>query len=188
MSADAPELLLIGYVQRVHGMRGELAVAPFNPDSERWSPGSRVLLLPADPEARHRRDNVVRERPLREVTITGIRRGGKGALLLQLAEISDRTEAEPLKATRVAVPLDTLEELAEGEFFLYEVGGWTVVDSDGEKVGTVVGAIQTHVEMLEIAPVAGGETFFVPVVRELITHIDRSAKRFVIADLEGLIP
>ncbi|MDP6945948.1 MAG: PRC-barrel domain-containing protein, partial [Myxococcota bacterium] len=69
-----------------------------------------------------------------------------------------------------------------------EVAGWPVVSTDGEALGTVVRIVDGPTDLLEVRPVLGGETYFVPMVSEFVVDVDRQGSRVVIETIEGLVP
>lgn len=97
----------------------------------------------------------------RTLTLKSLRPDKIGAVA-RFAEVSDRTAAEGLRGTLLAVPRDSLPPLAEGEYYHADIIGLGVVDTDGEAVG-VVTAIENYNagDILEIT-LADGKTAMVP--------------------------
>ena len=74
---------------------------------------------------------------------------------IETAVIISRRMAENL-----AVPLDALaDELAEGEFYFYEIVGFDVVTEAGDAIGTVAGTLHLGHDLIEVRPAGGGETY-----------------------------
>ena len=97
----------------------------------------------------------------RTLTLKSLRPDKIGAVA-RFAEIGDRTAAEGLRGTLLAVPRASLPPLAEGEYYHADVIGLAVVDTDGAPVG-VVTAIENYNagDILEIT-LADGKTAMVP--------------------------
>jgi 16S rRNA processing protein RimM len=97
----------------------------------------------------------------RTLTLKAIRPDKIGAVA-RFAEITDRTAAENLRGTLLAVPRASLPPLAEGEYYHADIIGLSVVSLDGEPVGTVT-AIENYNagDILEIT-LADGKTAMVP--------------------------
>ena len=97
----------------------------------------------------------------RTLTLKSLRPDKIGAVA-RFAEVSDRTAAEGLRGTLLAVPRDSLPPLAEGEYYHADIIGLAVVDTDGAPVG-VVTAIENYNagDILEIT-LADGKTAMVP--------------------------
>jgi 16S rRNA processing protein RimM len=119
MAPDPGERLVVGRIGRAHGLRGELAVTFTTNRPERSAPGA---VLYAD----DRRLVITASRP------------HQGRMLVQFAGVDDRTEAERLLGVvlRAAAFADG-GELTEGEFWVHELVGSTVVDRAGVRRGTV---------------------------------------------------
>ncbi|KAB7648468.1 ribosome maturation factor RimM [Polymorphobacter fuscus] len=97
----------------------------------------------------------------RTLTLKSLRPDKIGAVA-RFAEISDRTAAEGLRGTLLAVPRASLPPLAEGEYYHADIIGLAVVDTDGVAVGTVT-AIENYNagDILEIT-LPDGKTAMVP--------------------------
>ena len=121
MAPDPGERLVVGRIGRAHGLRGEVAVTFTTNRGERSTPGA--ILYAGD----------------RELVITASR-PHQGRMLVRFAGVDDRTEAERLLGVVLhAAPLSGGDdELTEGEFWVHELVGSTVVDRAGVRRGTVV--------------------------------------------------
>ena len=180
-------LLLIGRVGRAHSLRGAVQVIPFRPDSPLWRGDGELYLIDAAAVGDEPAD-VVEVPGATTRRVLSLRQGGKGRLLLTFEGVTDRTAADALRGTLVAVPVDELTAADEDEFYFHEVPGWEVATPSGEVVGRVVRAIEGSTDLLEVRPARGGATFYVPVVAALVLEIDRAGRRFVIDPIEGLVP
>ena len=97
----------------------------------------------------------------RTLTLKSIRPDKIGAVA-RFAEITDRTQAENLRGTLLAVPRDSLPPLAEGEYYHADIIGLPAVTTSGEAIGTVT-AIENYNagDILEITG-PDGKTMMVP--------------------------
>lgn len=183
------KLIVLGAITRAHGLKGELEVLPFHRDSPRWSPGSEVwLVLAGDPSNRDREADFIESENVEPDAIVHCRPGGKGRLVVTLARCRNRHTADSLRGSVIGVPPEALEDLDGDEFWFHEVSGWSVVTEDSEPVGTVVRAIDLTTQLFEVRPVSGGETFYIPIIKDVVLDIDREAGRVTIHLLEGLLP
>jgi 16S rRNA processing protein RimM len=180
-------LLLVGTLGKARGLKGELFVLAYHPDSPHWEVGRTLYVLPVGTAALDE-TGILDSKPDLETRIEVVQVGAKGRLVLRLEAVRTRSAAEDLRNCPVAISLDSLESPASDEFYYHEVVGWTVNDRDGVKVGTVVRAVETYLDLVEVRPVAGGETFFIPVVNDIVIAIDRENKVLVVNMMEGLIP
>lgn len=184
------KLIILGAIGKAHGLRGEVQVVSFNPDSPHWKTGKTLQVLrPGQPGYPSDRATDAVETPGTEICrIRQVRSGGDRKLVLSLDGVRNRQDAERLRGAVVGVPEEELGTLEHDEYWYHEVPGWEVLTVDGEMVGHVVRALATHIELLEIRPEEGGETFYLPVLPHVVTKIDREAGRVTIDPIEGLLP
>ena len=180
---------MLGAVTRAHGLRGEIEVVAFHPSSPRWSAGSDVwLVLGHDPATRDREADTIESDDVEPDGIVAVRPGAKGRFIVRLARCNDRNTAEALRGSVLGVPPEALGELQEDEFWFHEVSGWSVVTVGGEPVGTVVRAVDLTTQLFEVRPTSGGETFYIPIIEDVIERIDRTEGVVTIHLLDGLLP
>lgn len=182
--------LLLGAIARAHGVQGELQVVPFHADSDFWAEGTELHRIPHDAltEAERWRGDVVEVDDVATHRVEALRSGPKGRLLLRLAGVSGREAAERIRGHLLAVPPEWLEEPGEDAFWYHEVPGWRVETPDGTRVGEVVRAVPLPTEVLEVRPADRGDTFFVPLVGDVVRAIDRDGRRIVVDQVESLRP
>ncbi len=158
--------LQIGYVDRVHGLAGEVGVRLFDPGSEALDVVERVLVRLEGGAERVLRIESVRETPK--------------DLLVGFEGISDRTGAEPLKGGRVFVFREDLEAPKEGEYFQGDLVGLLAVDEQGNELGKVEEIWETGpVPNLVIRGAARPE-LVVPFADEFVPSVDLDAGRIVV--------
>jgi 16S rRNA processing protein RimM len=96
--------------------------------------------------------------------------------ILRLAGHAGREAAEALRGAQLAVPVDRVPPLEEGEYWAHELEGCAVFDGP-LRVGEVRRMIALpSCEALEVAR-AGGAELLVPMVRDAIRSVDVAARR-----------
>jgi 16S rRNA processing protein RimM len=70
-----------------------------------------------------------------KLTLEKLRDDTKGGAIARFAEVTDRTAAEALRGTVLAVPRATLPPLAEGEYYYADLIGLPAVSTTGEDLG-----------------------------------------------------
>jgi 16S rRNA processing protein RimM len=174
----APDLTIVGRVRRAHGIHGELVVEPLTdvPDAV-FAPGRRVVAgtVDGDPAPDGRELLVEESRPF------------KGGWIVAFSSIADRNEAERWRQRYLLAPKSELVPAAEGEFYVHELLGLSVVH-----VATldVVGEVTDVYElpqgiMLDVRRPAG--SVLVPFRPEVVTEVDLAGRRLFITPPEGLI-
>jgi 16S rRNA processing protein RimM len=167
-------VIVVGLIRKAHGLDGELLVELSTGDPDDVFAIDRVLEVAGG-----------KGRGPDRLTVMGARRH-KGGLLLRFREIGDRTAAEMLQGRELALPLGELRELEEDEFFLHDLVGYTVVRADGEPVGDVVTSYETGAQLL-LGVLDGEREVLIPFGRQLVTEVDREARRIVIDPPPGLL-
>ncbi len=118
----------------------------------------------------------------RTLTLNSLRPDKIGAVA-RFTEITDRTAAEGLRGTLLAVPRDSLPPLAEGEYYHADIIGMAVVTTTGEPIGTVTAIENFNAgDILEITRL-DGKTVMVPFRSPAVPEVGER----VVVDLEWLV-
>jgi len=190
------QLLLVGYVTKAHGLSGEVVVEPHHADSPLWKPG--ITLHAVTRDAAGTATDRLEAAPVASYRLVACRKqasSGEIRWLCRLEGVADRDGAEALRGTHFGVDPALLPALADDEFYHHELRGFAVEDVAGRALGTVVGVLEGPAQdLLEVAPPAPAapgkapETFFVPFVGAIVTHVDRAQRRVIVDPPEGLVP
>lgn len=165
-------MLVVGRIGRPHGIRGEVTVDVRTDDpGSRFTPGA---VLATDPESAG---------PL---TIERVR-WHSGRLLLAIAGVGDRTEAEELRGTWMLVDYTRLPPPEDpDEFHDQELIGLAVESVSGEAVGTVTEIRHTGQDLLVVGRPTGDEVY-IPFVTAIVPEVDINGGRVVIDPPAGLL-
>jgi 16S rRNA processing protein RimM len=120
------------------------------------------------------------------VRVEGIRLH-KGSPLLKLAGVDDMDSACSLKGARICLPLEELEPLDEGEYFLHDLVGLTVMDHKGETVGRVDNFVQTPGPPLMALTGPSGKEILIPFASGTVSDVDLEQGSITLVDLPGLV-
>jgi 16S rRNA processing protein RimM len=165
------DLYIIAEILRPHGNRGEVALRPLTDHLPTLTGATRVFLG---------------QRPDRPVRVISVRMH-KGAPLMLLEGISSIGEAERLKGQMLCLPKEELLPLEEGEFFLHDLAGLTLLDYRGREVGKVDRILETAGPPLLAGIKTNGEPFMVPFTHGIIEEVDIEKSTITIVDLPGLV-
>lgn len=171
MSPPRPTLE-VGYVARVHGLKGELAVRTFDPDSEALSSVRRIVLRLRSGEERH-------------LSLVSAR-GAAEAVLVTLAGIGSREDAEGLKGATVLVHREDLPPPAEGEWFQGDLVGLEARTPEGAPLGKVTEIWNTGPVPVLVVEGGGPEPLMIPFVDEFVPEVDVQAGVLVVRPPEML--
>lgn len=164
---DEPTVV-VGVVTGVHGLRGDVSVQNRSDNPDRWTPGGTVL----------RDDGAA-------LTIEASRRHGR-RLIVKFAGIADRSAAEGLRGAVLVVPESWLPDLADGEWWAYQLEGCEVRTASGRVLGIVKEVIPNPANDLWVAVDDEGNETLVPALADLLIDVDVDARRIVVQDVPGL--
>lgn len=176
----------MGVVAKAHGLRGEVVVAAFHPESPAWAAGTSFYLLAPGSVPEGAADRVEAE-PTRTCLVRRARKSPDGRWTLQLDGVADRDAADALRGTHLALDPASLPAPDPDEVYHHELPGWSVVDVSGAARGTVVGVFAGPGGDLLDVELGGGARVYVPFVAAIVKEIDRSARRLVIDPPDGLL-
>jgi 16S rRNA processing protein RimM len=180
MDTPASALMIVGRVRKAHGIRGELLVEPITdaPDAVFVS-GRRLFAGTAagDPSPDGQQLEVAAVRQHME------------SIRLTIRGIADRTAADLWRGRFLLAPKDELPPPAEDEVYLHDLIGMRVMHEDGRALGTVADTYDLPQGlMLDVRPVNGGTTYFIPWRDEILVHVDEAARVITVHPPEGLLP
>jgi 16S rRNA processing protein RimM len=162
-------------VRNVHGLKGELVIEPITdaPD-EIFSPGRRLLVGNVRGQLKRDPAEIVEARPF------------KGGLLVKLAGIDDRNEAELWRDRYFLLPMSETSALAEGQVYLHELEGMRVDLLVGGTIGKVIGIYELPQGLiLDVSREKKGSVM-IP-YDHVVTKVDREGRVITIDPPEGLL-
>lgn len=178
MARRDPGHLVVGHLNKPHGIRGEFFVWPLtdHPEST-FAPGVVLWLGEADSDEPN-----YDLPPLRVESVRPFQKG----LLVRFGGVEDRNQAEVLRGRYLLRPVEELEPLADDEFFHHQLLGMMVVTVDGEEVGVVDQVFE--LEPADLLEVRGpGGSLMIPFRPEIVREVDVEEARLVIDPPDGLL-
>lgn len=156
--------ILIGEITTVHGIKGYVKVRSYVDDES--------LLEGDDVYTGDTTDN--------KLKLT-LKNALKGDWVAQVSGINDRNIAETLRGTQLYVDRASLPDTGDDEFYIEDLKGLSVIDANGQSVGTVDDVVNFGAgDLLDIKPV-GGQNFYLSFQDETIVSIDMDAKTITVA-------
>lgn len=151
--APAADLVVIGRIVKVHGLKGEVVVESRSDVPDRFAAGTEVRVA-GTPR-----------------TITSSR-AHQGRLLVTFDGVADRTAAEALRGAELtAAPVDVSDS---DTYFAHELVGMAVVLEDGTWVGDVVDLVEipdtAGYDLLEVD--TDGHRWLLPAADDLVEIAD----------------
>jgi 16S rRNA processing protein RimM len=156
---------------RAHGLRGEVSVTLLTDFPERFETTEWVYL-----------GNEFEATPYRLEKY----RWHKQNVLLTLAGVTDRNEAETLKGQFVQVPIEEAVPLPDGSYYLYQLIGLRVESTEGEFLGAITEVMETGANNVYVVRQEDRE-ILLPAIPDVIKSIDITQGIMVVQVIEGLI-
>jgi len=166
------DMVLVGFIARTHGNRGEVIVNSETDFAERRFRVGATLY------ARQGRGLV------EALGITGVR-FQQGRPILRIAGFSSIGDAERLAGCELRVPESEQEPLPAGTYYHHELVGCDVVTKTGDQIGRVA-AVHGDGAATRLVVSGGRGEVLIPLAEE-ICAVDVRAKRIVIDPPEGLL-
>lgn len=162
-TAGSADWIRIGHVGKPHGVRGgfyvEGAIDPLA-----LAPGLEVQI--GD-----------------RAYLVASRAGADARPIIVLEGVAGRDAAVALRGETIFAERSLLTPLGEGEWYASDLEGMTVTGAaaGGEPIGTVtVLRNLPSVDVIDVAPTAGGEPIVVPMVADAIVSIDPVSRTIVV--------
>ncbi|MBP6162163.1 MAG: 16S rRNA processing protein RimM [Clostridiaceae bacterium] len=167
--------LLIGYLQRAHGVRGEILTRSLTDDDARFTEGMKCFLV-KDRDAE----------PYGEVTISNIRITPSG-LLLALRGCEDRETARSYCGSYLAVNReDAIELRDDDEFYTGDLVGARVIDRALGDLGELVDFISAGGSEVLVVRKPGESDVLIPFLKSIVPYVDIEANTIEVVLPEGL--
>jgi 16S rRNA processing protein RimM len=185
---DAPawpeDAVEVGRIVDAWGVKGWVKVQPFAADPQALFSSRRWFLKPAEPTSG--------KRPMAGTPVPPVLRiiqakAHGDVVVAQAQSVDDRSGAEALRGARVFVARSSFPTADADEYYWVDLIGLTVVNLQGESLGTVTGLLDTGPHsVLRIAPDgadAGDESAerLVPFVAAYVVDV-KLAERQIIVD------
>jgi 16S rRNA processing protein RimM len=162
-----PEFLIVGRILAPRGIKGEIKAQVVTDFPDRFTPGKLVYL-----------DG----HPLQIETCRPL----KDHLLVKLATIDTRQDAERLRGRDLCIPRAEIRPLPEGEYYAFQLIGLVVVTSEGKYVGRISDIMSTACNDVYIVEGECGEVL-IPAIEDVVRSIDLEGGKVVIKAIEGLL-
>ena len=168
---NVPDYVVIGKINKPHGVRGYLKVEPLTDQPERYKMLEKVHIRSGEQN--------LHEYKLENVQIA------KGFLLIKLANISSREQAAALRGQTVEIPGKDVLPQPEGIYYFFEFIGLDVITDQAEKIGKIVDVIEFPANDVFVI-VKDGREYMIPDVPDIVVKKNVRQGHIVIRVIEGL--
>lgn len=168
----------VGKIVNTHGIRGELKVVSTTDfPEERFKKGSQLAVFKNNND----------QTPFQTVTLTAAR-NHKGFTLLTFDGYDDINTVLPFKGMVLKVADNQLTEndLDEGEYYYHQIIGLTVVDLEGQVIGTVKEIMAPGANDVWVVERFDKSELLLPVIKQVVRQVDLVNRRVEVDLMEGL--
>ena len=166
------EMLRVGVISSTHGIKGEVKVFPTTDDPTRFTKLEEVTL-----------DTGKGLEPLKIQTV----RFFKNMVILKFEGYDDINGIERYKGRDLLIRRDQAVELEEGEYFIPDLIGLTVITDEDRTLGRLKDVLQTGANDVYVVEMEDGKEVLVPAIKPCILDVDLGAGQMKVHLLEGLL-
>ena len=158
------DFLAVGVIINAHGLHGELKVFPLTDDIRRF-------------------------RKLEKVFIEGVEKKvvwcklQTDRVILKLEGIDSIEEAQKYFKKYIEVKREDAVELSEGSYFIADLIGCTVFDTEGINLGKISDVIKTGSN--DVYWIKEGKELLIPALKDIVMEVDVANKKIVIKPVES---
>jgi 16S rRNA processing protein RimM len=165
-----PAYLVIGFLRRPHGLRGEILMDVHTDFPERIDTDMTLFIGESH----------------QPMTLAAHRSHHKG-MLVHFDGITNPEDAGLYRNTWVYVTAASRPKLPDGEYYHHQLIGLKVMDEKGTLLGTLVDILETGANDVYIVRDESGGELLLPAIPEVILDVQLSDGQMHVHLLEGLI-
>jgi 16S rRNA processing protein RimM len=167
--AGEPVYLVIGYLRRSHGVRGEIIMDLHTDFPQRIKSGRKVLV----------------GEKYQPLTLDTVRPHAKG-LLVSFRGTDTPEDATKFRNQWVYVKATEVPPLPEGQHYQYEMIDLDVVDENGTPLGKLVEILETGANDVYVVRDDSGKEILLPAIPSVILELNMDQRTLKVHLLEGL--
>ena len=165
-----PVYLIVGYLRRAHGVRGEMVMEVQTDFPERLKAKVKIFV------GEH----------YQPMNISSARNHSEG-LLIKLDGVDTPEDAARYRNQLVYVMAADRPSLPNGQFYIHELIGFDVVDEDQESIGVLSEIMQTGANDVYVVTRPDSSEVLLPVIPSVVLNIDAERRLIRVHLLDGLI-
>jgi len=162
----------LGHIARLHGFKGEVTIFIDTDNPSEYNELESVF--------------VEYDKKLVPFFLERIQIRDRGFAVVKFEDIDTEKKAKDLIGCSLFLPLDTLPELDEEEYYYFEIEGYSVIDAVHGPIGKIVKVIDLSGNpLIEID--FNGKEILLPKQDQFIERVDKESKILYVNAPEGLI-
>lgn len=155
------DFITIGKIIAPHGVRGDVRIYPITDFPDRFLDMDECYI------------------DKKKFTITSAR-FHKQFVLMTFEGIKDRNAAELLVQKEVQVKHEDLVPLPEGRYYIFDIIGLTVYDTENNELGILSDVLQPGSNDVYVVDQEDGKQLLLPAIKDVIIQVDIENKKMVV--------
>ena len=164
--------LRVGVITTTHGIKGEVKVFPTTDDAKRFLDLKRIYLDTG--------------KELLSLEIEGVK-FFKQFVILKFKGINSINDIEKYKNKDLLIDREDAVELEEGEFFIPDLIGLSVITEDGTPFGTLQDVMETGANDVFIVETLDKKEVLLPYIDDCVKKIDLAEQTIMVHIMKGLL-
>ncbi len=169
-SPGEPEYLVVGYLRRTHGVGGEMVMEVHTDFPERLRPDVGVFV--GD--------------DFQPLIISGARPHNEG-MLIKFQGLDSPEAAGRFRNRAVYVKTSDRPALPAGQYYHHQLIGFSVVDENHERLGSLTEIMQTGANEVYVVTRADNTEVLLPVIPSVVLRVQPDSREILVHLLPGLI-
>ena len=166
------DLLQVGIISSMHGIKGEVKVFPTTDDPNRFKKLKSVLL----DTGRETLDLQVEQVKF-----------FKQFVILKFKEFDSINEVEKYKGKGLFVTRENAVKLKPNEYFIADMIGMEVFTDEGRKFGILTDVLETGANDVYVVETEEHKEVLLPAIKECILNVDIAGRKMEVHLMEGLV-
>lgn len=162
----------IGIIVKPQGIKGEIRVLPTTDDAGRFALLDEVYVRSKSGTTSHKLSST---------------RQHKGLVILKLADINNRNEAEKIVGAVLIIPPEMALPLVSDEYFVRDLIGLTVETEEGIILGEVEDVFPTGANDVYVVRDNDGKSFMIPAIKDIVLLVSIPERKMIVRLIEGLL-
>jgi 16S rRNA processing protein RimM len=157
------KFLAVGQIINTHGLKGELKIYPLTDDIRRFRKLEKVFIDGAEKKVvwcKLQTDRVI----------------------LKLEGIDSIEQAQKYKEKYIEIAREDAVPLEEGTYFVADLIGCTVYDTEGNNLGVVYDVLKTGSN--DVYWIKEGKELLIPALKDIVTEVDVEHSKIIIKPVE----
>ncbi|HML31457.1 ribosome maturation factor RimM [Sporomusa sphaeroides] len=159
---SGPDLITIGKIVAPHGVRGDVRILPLTDFPDRFHDLTTVFV-----------DDVG------QLKLESARQHKK-MILLKFSGFDSMNDSERLRGKLIKISRQDAVKLPEGQYYIFDIIGLTVVTEDGEQLGSITDVLQPGSNDVYVVKQQDNKELLLPAIKEVVKKIDIAGKQMVV--------